>query len=64
MKMDTVQDAVDNRQTDDIIVVVFQNWEEKILYDSRKTWADVPLALADYPVETIHIVDGLTIVEI
>ena len=53
-----------NRPTDDAIIVTFINWTEHVLYDSRKTPADIPLALQDYPVESIHTVDGLTIIEI
>lgn len=60
----SVQHAVDTRPTDDAVVVTFQNWTEIVLYDTRKTPYDVPLALADYPVESIHTTDNLTIIEI
>ena len=56
---------MNNRQTEDAIVVAFLNWTEHVLYDSRRTPYDIPLALADYPVESINVVDSnLTIIEI
>ena len=60
----SVQRAIDNRPTDDAVVVTFRNWTEIIMYDTRKTPYDVPLALAEYPVESIHTTDNLTIIEI
>lgn len=60
----SVQYAVDNRTTEDVIVVAFLNWTEFILYDSRKTPNDIPLALTDYPVESLNTTDDLTIIEI
>lgn len=60
----TAQQAMDNRTTDDAIIVAFLNWTEHVLYDSRKTPYDIPLALADYPVESINTTDDLTIIEI
>ena len=60
----SVQHAVDTRPTDDAIVVAFLNWQEVVMYDTRKTPYDVPLSLADYPVESIHTTDNLTIIEI
>ena len=61
------QYAVDNRTTDNVIVVTFTfryEWIMTVLYDSRKTPYDIPLALADYPVESVNITDDLTIIEI
>lgn len=58
------QYAVDNRDTADVIVVTFLNWTEHVLYDSRKTPYDIPLALRDYPVESINTTGELTIIEI
>ena len=58
------QYAMDNRTTDDAIVVTFRNWTEYILYDSRKTPYDIPYKLADYPVESVNVIDNLTIIEI
>ena len=60
----TAQQAMNNRQTDNAIIVAFLNWTEHVLYDSRKTPYDIPLALADYPVESINVTDNLTIIEI
>ena len=60
----SVQHAVNNRPTDDVIVVTFKNWTEFILYDTRRTSYDVPRTLADYPVESIHTTENLTIIEI
>lgn len=60
----TVEYAVDNRPTDDVIVVTFLNWTEHILYDSRKTPFDIPLGLREYPVESMNTADNLTIIEI
>ena len=60
----TVQKAIDDRQTENAIVVAFLNWTEHILYDTRRTPYDVPLGLADYPVESINTTDELTIIEI
>ena len=60
----SVQQAIDNRPTDDAVVVTFRNWTEIVMYDTRKTPYDVPLALAEYPVESIHTTDNLTIIEI
>lgn len=60
----SVQYAVDNRTTEDVIVVAFLNWQEIVMYDTRKTPYDVPLALAEYHVESIHTTDNLTIIEI
>jgi len=59
-----VQYAVDTRPTDDAIVVTFRDWREVVMYDTRRTPYDVPLALAEYPVESIHTTDRLTIIEI
>lgn len=63
--MMTAQNAIDNRQTEDIIFVTYTftggTWHMKVLYDSRKTPYDIPLALADYPVETQNIEGDLTI---
>lgn len=60
----TAQKAINDRQTENAIVVAFLNWTEHILYDTRKTPYDIPLALADYPVESVNIIDDLTIIEI
>ena len=63
----TAQQAIDNRRTDDAIIVTFTyryEWIESVLYDTRKTPYDVPLALMDYPVESINVVDDITIIEI
>jgi len=61
----TTQQAMDDRTTEHLIIVAFLNWTEHILYDSRRTPYDIPPALRDYPVESIHIVDDtLTIIEI
>lgn len=61
----SIQYAIDNRTTEDVIVVAFLNWKEHVLYDSRKTPNDIPLALTDYPVEGIHVLDdNLTMIEI
>lgn len=56
--------AFQDRQTDEAIVITFRNWQEYILFDSRKTWTDIPLGFMDYPVESINVVDNLTIIEI
>ena len=55
---------MNNRRTDNAIIVAFINWTEHVLYDSRRTPYDIPLALADYPVESINETDDLTIIEI
>ena len=59
---------MNDRETENAIVVTFTvkhgEWYERILYDSRKTPYDIPLALYDYPVESLNIADGLTIIEI
>lgn len=61
----TAQNAIDNRKTEEAIIVTFRNWSEVVLYDSRKTPYDIPLALADYPIESVNVVDDtLTIIEI
>ena len=63
----TVEYAVDNRPTDDVIVVTFSfryEWTMTVLYDSRKTPYDIPLGLRDYPVESMNTSDNLTIIEI
>lgn len=60
----TADKAVWNRETEDAIVVTFLNWTQHVLYDTRKTPYDIPLALGDYPVESVHVVDELTIIEI
>lgn len=63
----TVQKAVDDRQTENAIVITFTyryGWIETVLYDTRRTPYDVPLGLADYPVESINTTDELTIIEI
>lgn len=60
----SVLNAVWNRSTSECIVVTFLNWTEHVLYDSRQTPYDVPHGLSDYPVESVHVVDGLTIIEI
>lgn len=56
--------AVYTRETDNVIIVTFLNWTMTVLYDSRKTESDIPLALHDYPVESVNIADNLTIIEI
>lgn len=56
--------AVQDRQTDDVIVVTFRNWTERILYDSRRTPYDIPIGFDDYPVESINTDGELTIIEI
>lgn len=56
--------AVNNRTTEHIIIVTFQNWKETILYDSRKTPYDIPSALAWYPVLSTEYDNDLTIIEI
>ena len=63
----TVEYAVDNRPTDDVIVVTFSfryEWIMTVLYDSRKTPYDIPLGLREYPVESMNTSDNLTIIEI
>lgn len=60
----TAQYAMDNRTTDDAIVITFRNWTEYLLYDSRTTRFDIPYDIAGYPVESVNISDGLTIIEI
>lgn len=60
----TAQDAINNRQTENAIIVAFLNWTEHVLYDTRKTPYDVPPALRDYPVESVNIADNITIIEI
>ena len=63
----TAQYAVDNRTTENAIVVTFTfryEWIMTVLYDTRKTPYDIPLALADYPVESVNCSDDLTIIEI
>lgn len=63
----TAQDAVDNRTTDNAIIVTFSfryEWTMTVLYDTRLTPYDVPLALRNYPVESVNTADGLTIIEI
>ena len=61
----STQYAMDNRQTEHAVIVTFINWTEVILYDSRKTPYDIPLALSEYPVESVNIADNtLTIIEI
>ena len=61
----TAQKAMNDRTTEHAVIVAFLNWTEHVLYDSRKTPYDIPLALAEYPVESINVVDDtLTIIEI
>ena len=61
----TALQAMNDRQTENAIVVTFLNWSEHVLYDSRKAPHDIPLALADYPVESVNVIDSnLTIIEI
>ena len=60
----TAQYAIDNRPTDDAIIITFLNWTMTVLYDTRRTPYDVPPALRDYPVESVNTADGLTIIEI
>ena len=60
----TAQDAINNRQTEDAIIVAFLNWTEHVLYDTRKTPYDVPPTLREYPVESVNITENLTIIEI
>ena len=62
--MVTVEYAVNNRPTDDVIVVTFTNWTETVLYDTRRTPYDIPLGLRDYPVESMNTTGELTIIEI
>lgn len=58
------QNAVDNRTTEHIIIVTFQDWKETVLYDSRKTPYDIPHALSWYPVLSTMYDNDLTIIEI
>ena len=62
--MNTVQHAINNRETENAIVITFRNWMTYKLYDTRKTPYDIPLAMADYPVLSETIDNDLTIIEI
>lgn len=57
-------DVWSERITEDVIIVEFRNWNELILWDSRKTIFDVPLELSGYRVCSVNIDDNLTIIEI
>lgn len=65
--MPIAQDVINNRETEHIIFVRFTyfygEWIETVLYDSRKTPYDIPYSMMYLPVESINIVDGLTIAE-
>ena len=67
-KMPIAQDVINNRQTNHIIFVKFTffygEWIETVLYDSRKTRYDIPYEMMYLPVESINIVDDLTIAEL
>ena len=62
--MKTVQNVVDNRETDDFVVVSFRDWTTSTLYDGRGKREDVPSPLADYAVERITVENGVTVIEV
>lgn len=49
----TVSEYINMYGIDSLQVVAFIDWKVVVLYDSRKTEADIPLVLADSIIETV-----------